>query len=503
MPLLSIITINLNDAEGLASTASSIKTLTFRDFEWLVIDGQSTDASLEVIRRTQPDRFVSEQDRGRYDAMNKGIRMASGNYAIFMNSGDRFHNPESLGFLADMSGDAALLQGNAVFEEGGDRFSFVSHIDGPFSFVRHNPFCHQSLVYHLPSLRSLGGYKLDYPVSADFELTYRYFLKHGCRNTPGFIAVFGTGGFGRQNQLKSLGERLRALYASGPRSVFLLALVFAPYVLVKFAAIAALEPPGVLRVYRRARSWIHRLMGYRDTAGPSSSVVMLGVRIQSVRIRERGAVSFVNPYSLLRVVQSDMTDDDLGKITFYTDGIFLCWLARLFYGTRLQRLSFDFTSVADAVLADANRRQLRIAIVGGTDASSAGFARYMTEHYPGIQLDLTRNGYFADSEESQLLARTLTMRSPDIVLLGMGGGAQEQFALQAVNAGFTGRVYTCGGFFDQTASSGRIYYPAWINRMNLRWLYRIYREPRRLLLRYAIEYPRFLIVLACHGSSRP
>ncbi|MBK8762915.1 MAG: WecB/TagA/CpsF family glycosyltransferase [Sulfuritalea sp.] len=503
MPLLTIVTINRNDAFGLAATAASIHALAFKDHEWLVIDGGSTDGSLEVVRRTRPSTFVSEQDLGRYDAMNKGIRLAAGEYILFMNSGDRFHHPECLDFLTSSDGQA-LIHGNAEFEANGMHFTFRSHIEGPFSFVRQHPFCHQSVIYHLAALRELGGYNLAYRVSADFDLTYRYVRKYGCRRSSEYIATFATGGFGRQNQFRSLRERLHSLHSAGPASVFLLALIAAPYVMAKFLAIALVEPLGILCIYRETRSRVHRWIERRAIAARAiPSIAMLGIRIQATRTPDRGAISFVNPYSLVQVASSNITDVELGQITFYSDGIALCLLAKICYGVKVSRISFDFTSIASEILGDANVHGRRLSIVGGTDASSTGFARYLAQHYPNIELDLVRSGYFQGGDEMQDLAVTLSRRAPQIVLLGMGGGLQEQFAVQIVRAGFNGLVYTCGGFFDQTVSSGGNYYPRWIDRLHLRWAYRIIREPRRLFFRYAVDYPKFLFLLARHGSSRP
>ena len=87
---LSIITINLNNKEGLIRTIESVRNQTFRDFEQIVIDGASTDGSLEVIKKYK-DGFsfwVSEKDAGIYNAMNKGIEAAKGEYTLFLNSGD-------------------------------------------------------------------------------------------------------------------------------------------------------------------------------------------------------------------------------------------------------------------------------------------------------------------------------------------------------------------------------------------------------------------------------
>ena len=89
---LSIITVNLNNLEGLKKTYESVVCQTFTDYEWLVIDGGSTDGSREFIEEHQ-DKFAywcSEPDKGIYNAMNKGIVRAKGEYLNFMNSGDYF-----------------------------------------------------------------------------------------------------------------------------------------------------------------------------------------------------------------------------------------------------------------------------------------------------------------------------------------------------------------------------------------------------------------------------
>jgi glycosyltransferase involved in cell wall biosynthesis len=89
---LSIITINRNNAEGLEKTLRSVAAQSFREFEYIVIDGASTDGSVEVIKRYETQfahlKWVSEPDKGIYNAMNKGIRMASGDYIQILNSAD-------------------------------------------------------------------------------------------------------------------------------------------------------------------------------------------------------------------------------------------------------------------------------------------------------------------------------------------------------------------------------------------------------------------------------
>lgn len=106
---LSIITVNLNNREGLQRTIDSVVCQTFRDFEWIVIDGDSTDGSRELIEQ-YADHFaywVSEPDKGIYNAMNKGIRAAYGEYLQFLNSGDCLKEITTLDkvFLKSITGD--------------------------------------------------------------------------------------------------------------------------------------------------------------------------------------------------------------------------------------------------------------------------------------------------------------------------------------------------------------------------------------------------------------
>ena len=138
---LSIITVNLNNLEGLKKTYESVVSQTFTDYEWLVIDGGSTDGSREFIEQHQ-DKFAywcSEPDKGIYNAMNKGIVRAKGEYLNFMNSGDCFACEETLGgaFFKDRTAD--ILCG----------FVMVGHLNGRLYWHRtlKNQFYWYDLFY--------------------------------------------------------------------------------------------------------------------------------------------------------------------------------------------------------------------------------------------------------------------------------------------------------------------------------------------------------------------
>ena len=94
----SIITVNYNDAQGLEDTIKSVVSQTYNDYEFIIIDGGSTDDSKYIIEENQSqiDYWVSEPDKGIFNAMNKGILASKGDYLIFMNSGDCFYNEKVL-----------------------------------------------------------------------------------------------------------------------------------------------------------------------------------------------------------------------------------------------------------------------------------------------------------------------------------------------------------------------------------------------------------------------
>lgn len=115
--LISIITVNYNNLEGLKKTFSSVFEQTYNEFEYIVIDGGSTDGSKDYIEehKHKIDHWVSEPDKGIYNAMNKGIEVAKGEYLLFLNSGDTFFTEEALSFFIPFLNDKHkkdILYGN-------------------------------------------------------------------------------------------------------------------------------------------------------------------------------------------------------------------------------------------------------------------------------------------------------------------------------------------------------------------------------------------------------
>ncbi len=147
---LSIITVNLNNKDGLRKTIDSVVSQTFQDFEWIVIDGGSTDGSKELLEQ-YADHFsywVSEPDKGIYNAMNKGIKKAQGEYLQFLNSGDWLVDKTALERCFAHNFSADIAYGDLYFCNGAEkevchypqsvsfRFFYLSSIGHPTSFIK-------------------------------------------------------------------------------------------------------------------------------------------------------------------------------------------------------------------------------------------------------------------------------------------------------------------------------------------------------------------------------
>lgn len=169
---LTIITINYNNKEGLIKTFESIQNQTWSDFEYIVIDGGSTDGGKELIEKNpKVNYWVSEKDSGVYNAMNKGIRKASGDYIIFMNSGDFFYNNNVLEKVQhQLDSNIDILYGDSVyFNDEGYRRVEVPPKKLTFSFFYSGGINHQAAFIKRNLFHDYFFYNEDYKISADWE----------------------------------------------------------------------------------------------------------------------------------------------------------------------------------------------------------------------------------------------------------------------------------------------------------------------------------------------
>lgn len=189
-PLISIISINYNDAQGLQKTMESVLEQSYSHFEYIVIDGDSTDGSKEVIKKHQDklSYWVSEKDSGIYSAMNKGIRASRGTYLLFLNSGDWLTNKEALqDFIAHPNFNGDIIYGDYSFDEGEKIYPDTLT---PLYFMR-SSLPHQSTFFKKDVFSSMGMFDETYAMGGDraffiksflsghFQFTHvKYFLTH-------------------------------------------------------------------------------------------------------------------------------------------------------------------------------------------------------------------------------------------------------------------------------------------------------------------------------------
>jgi len=199
--------------------------------------------------------------------------------------------------------------------------------------------------------------------------------------------------------------------------------------------------------------------------------------------------TFVNSYSYTLLIES-LNQNELEKFEIYADGILVVMLERYLNRNKVERVSFDFSSIAGEVFEYAIENRLTVSFVGSKQENLDKFLTEIRNIYPELRIGYVTSGFF--DAESQRDEAIFHAASSDIVITAMGAPHQEQFLLDLSLTGWRGMGFTCGGFFDQTAEAGTSYYPAIINRLELRWLYRLYKEPRRLSRRYLINYPCFV-----------
>lgn len=219
-PLFSIITITYNAEKELLPTVVSVKEQTCQDFEHIIVDGASTDDTLAVARRNGVEgmRIVSEPDKGLYDAMNKGLRMAKGDYVIFLNAGDTFASPMTLEQYADASreGSPDIIYGDTLVVDEGRNVIKARHLSVPEelsfeSFSYGMLICHQAFCVK----RSIAPeYDLSYRFSADYDWTInciRETIPAKCRNLHCVTIHYLDAGMTEKNKRASLMERFEIM----------------------------------------------------------------------------------------------------------------------------------------------------------------------------------------------------------------------------------------------------------------------------------------------------
>lgn len=178
-PTISVVTVCYQAVNTIEETILSVINQTYKNIEYIVIDGGSTDGTVDIIKRYAPHIafWSSEPDKGIYDAMNKGMSHASGEWISFINSGDRFYNHEVISSVFShprhkyniLYGDTQFVRPNGTFIES----SFP-----PQWLQKNMPTCHQSFFVKTAKAKAIG-FSLKYKYAADYNMIYQLFLESG------------------------------------------------------------------------------------------------------------------------------------------------------------------------------------------------------------------------------------------------------------------------------------------------------------------------------------
>ena len=206
---LSIITINFNNLNGLRKTMESVFAQTCKDFEYIVIDGASTDGSVDVIRdfdsfnvqlsTLNAFTWVSEKDTGIYNAMNKGVRMAKGEYVLMLNSGDYFVDEHVVERILPELDGTDIVQGNTLMKFDQKKYRCRGYGKSDISFLdaQRGRFLHQAAFCKKTLFDQYGYFDESYRYVADtvFFLKTIALGKASFRYVDSDIAHFDTNGF--------------------------------------------------------------------------------------------------------------------------------------------------------------------------------------------------------------------------------------------------------------------------------------------------------------------
>ena len=197
MPKLSIITVNLNNRDGLARTAESVVAQTWADYEWIVIDGGSTDGSVDVIGEyaDKTEKLVywcSEKDNGIYYGMNKGVEKAVGEYCYFLNSGDYLREPATLKKIFAVGFNEDIVFGDLMLEKDDGKYrirrfgDMLRPSDLLYGFLPH-----QDMFIKTTLLNKKNGYRTDYRIVSDWVFYMEAICgdKASYRHIPAVFAI--------------------------------------------------------------------------------------------------------------------------------------------------------------------------------------------------------------------------------------------------------------------------------------------------------------------------
>lgn len=202
-----------------------------------------------------------------------------------------------------------------------------------------------------------------------------------------------------------------------------------------------------------------------------------------------GVVTFVNPLTVSLLEEPSYKQYLLRAKCVMVDGILLAKCASIFSGKNVDRYSFDGNSLAPYLFEYAKKHNKKIFFLGATQGIAAKAQSIVNETYQKKIVACAHSGYFQDVKQLLCL---IERDEIDIIVVGMGAPLQDKVANLLFSFKSTLTIFTCGGYFDQIVDSeNEQYYPEIVEHLNIRFLYRVFKEPKKMVKRYVVDYSHF------------
>jgi glycosyltransferase involved in cell wall biosynthesis len=202
VPKISIITPTYNSESKIGACLQSVKNQTYSNIEHIIIDNLSTDKTIDVILKYKElypfsIRLISEKDRGIYDAMNKGIKSAKGQWLYFLGSDDKFYNENVLStiFNGKQTNHQKIIYGNVIINGDAGWAKNGQIYDGEFTLSKliDRNICHQAIFFNKIVFKRCGGFNLKFNICADWDMNFRLWATFPFTYIDLIVAVFNGG----------------------------------------------------------------------------------------------------------------------------------------------------------------------------------------------------------------------------------------------------------------------------------------------------------------------
>ena len=256
-PTFSLITVCFNAANLLAETLQSAKEQSFKDFELVIIDGGSKDNTRDVLKPFESfiGTFISEPDKGIYDAMNKGIRAAKGKFVYFLNAGDAFYDNDVLAkiYACSQQTSADLIYAKVETKNEPTGINYIAGKPVVFKmFYSHYPICHQATFAKKSIFNKVGFFNLNYSLVADGEWFIRVFKDQTIETyfLDEIVAFYDIQGATYHKRMKGYREYIKVGFNHFPLFVAILNFFLYPIIFLKVWVIRNFQGTSCFKKYR-------------------------------------------------------------------------------------------------------------------------------------------------------------------------------------------------------------------------------------------------------------